>query len=146
MMRRWSSVAALGLLSAPAYAEAPFALGQLALTAGAGLGRAPLPLFVGVDAAVHADATVGGAILVATQNYGLVGIARADYHWNRLLGIPRTFDFYLGAGVVVADLGLYPRIELGGRWFFTERTGVYLELGGGRFVDGLLGITVKLNR
>jgi outer membrane immunogenic protein len=126
--------------------EAPLAPGRLELNAGLGLGRAPLPVYVGVDVAVHRDVTLGGTALVSTGNASVAALGRVDYHWNRLLGIPRDGDFYLGAGVLLSGSGLYPRIQLGGRWFWNERMGLNLELGGAaREAGGLFGLTVKLN-
>ncbi len=126
--------------------QAPLAQGQLAFNGGVGLGRAPLPLFVGLDGAVHPDVTVGGDLFVSSRMNDVTLMGRVDYHWNRLLGIPRDGDFYLGAGVVVADYGLWPRLQIGGRWFFSERVGLNLEIGGeSKWAGGLFGVTVKIN-
>lgn len=120
--------------------------GQLAFNGGVGLGRAPLPLFVGIDGAVHPDVTVGGDVFVSSRLNDVTLMGRVDYHWNRLLGIPRDGDFYLGAGLVVADYGLWPRLLLGGRWFFSDCVGLNLEIGGeSKWAGGLLGVTVKIN-
>jgi hypothetical protein len=95
---------------------------------------------------VHRDVTLGGTALVSTGTASVGLLGRADYHWNRLLGIPRDGDLYLGGGVVFTGSGLYPRIQLGGRWFWNERMGLNLELGGAtKEAGGLFGITVKLN-
>lgn len=132
--------------SAAGGGQAPLATGQLAFNGGVGLGRAPLPLFVGLDGAVHPDVTVGGDVFVSSRLSDVTLMGRVDYHWNRLLGIPRDGDFYLGAGVVVADYGLWPRLQLGGRWFFSERVGLNLEIGGeSKWAGGLFGVTVKIN-
>jgi len=125
--------------------EAPLPLGHAALNVGVGLGRAPLPVYVGADVAVHRDVTLGGTAFVSTGSGSLAALGRADYHWNRLLGIPREGDLYLGAGVVLAGAGLYPRVQLGGRWFWSDRMGLNLEFGGAtREVGGLFGVTIKL--
>jgi len=105
-----------------------------------------LPIYAGADVAVHRDVTVGGTAFVSTSgaSFGLLG--RADYHWNRLFDVPREFDIYLGGGVLFEGTGLYPRLHLGGRWFWTERLGLNLELGGAlRDARALLGLTVKIN-
>ena len=126
--------------------QAPLGTGQLAFNGGVGLGRAPLPLYVGLDGAVHPDVTVGGDVFISSRLGDVTLMGRVDYHWNRLLGIPRDGDFYLGAGLVVADYGLWPRLLVGGRWFFSERVGLNLEIGGeNKWAGGLLGVTVKIN-
>lgn len=150
-MLRQASLGVFALvLAVPALAsagEAPLSPGQLAFNGGLGLGRAPLPLYAGVDVSVHRDVTLGGDVFVSTGAGGIAAMGRGDYHWNRLLGIPRDGDFYLGLGLVLVDAGLYPRLQLGGRWFFNERVGLNLELGGAsREVGGLFGVTVKLNK
>jgi outer membrane immunogenic protein len=152
MMRSFAFpfVAALVTLAPAAKAagggQAPLSTGQLAFNGGVGLGRAPLPLYVGLDGAVHPDVTVGGDLFVSSRLNGVTLMGRVDYHWNRLLGIPRDGDLYLGAGLVVADYGLWPRLQVGGRWFFSERVGLNLELGGeSKWAGGLFGVTVKTN-
>jgi outer membrane immunogenic protein len=138
---------AIALASGAAVAgEAPLAPGRLELNVGLGLGRAPLPVYAGIDVAVHRDVTLGGTALVSTGSGSLAALGRVDYHWNRLLGIPRDGDLYLGAGVLLNGFGLYPRVQLGGRWFWSERMGLNLELGGvTREASGLFGLTIKLN-
>ncbi len=140
------SIAVCFAVSSSAFAgEAPLSPGQLAFNGGLGLGRSPLPLYAGLDVSVHRDVTLGGDVFVSTGAGGIAAMGRGDYHWNRLLGIPRQGDFYLGLGLVLGDWGLYPRLQLGGRWFFNDRVGLNLELGGAtKEVGGLFGVTVKL--
>lgn len=141
-----SSVLGVLALSSVALAgEAPLSPGQLAFNGGVGLGRAPLPLYAGLDVSVHRDVTLGGDLFVSTGGGGIAAMGRGDYHWNRLLGIPREGDLYLGLGLVLGDWGLYARGQLGGRWFFNDRVGLNLEVGGAtKEVGGLFGVTVKL--
>jgi outer membrane immunogenic protein len=141
-----AAVAAALVTGRASAGEAPLGLGRVELNAGLGLGRAPLPVYMGVDVAVHRDVTVGGTALLSTGDARLAALGRVDYHWNRLLGIPRDGDFYLGAGLLFNGAGLYPRLQIGGRWFWNERMGLNLELGGvAREASGLFGLTIKLN-
>ncbi len=137
----------LALVALRAHAgEAPLSAGRAEANVGLGLGRAPLPIYFGVDVGVHRDVTVGGTLLLSTSNFGFGALGRVDYHWNRLLGIPRDGDLYLGAGVAFTGSGLYPRLQVGGRWFWSERFGLNLEFGGAtREAGGLFGLTIKFD-
>ena len=119
--------------------------GQLAFNAGVGLGKAPLPLYVGLDVGVHRDVTLGGDVFIFTRAGDIALMGRGDYHFNRLLAIPREGDFYLGAGLFFSGSGLYPRLQLGGRWFFSPTFGLNLEVGGAtNAASGLFGFTMRL--
>ena len=77
---------------------------------------------------------------------------KGNYYFDKLLDLPQEFDFYGGinAGYALAvdnsstndfDIGL----QLGGRWFWNDKWGLYLEFGGGKITaTGGLGITMKL--
>lgn len=79
--------------------------------------------------------------------------AKANYYFDELFPLPDAWDFYAGAnlGFGVAlnnegssdlDLGL----QVGGRWFWNETWGVFLELGGGRLGGAAygVGLTMKM--
>ncbi len=80
---------------------------------------------------------------------------KANYYFDSLIGLTdAAWDVYGGAGAGYAfyngkkneadgfDMGLH----VGGRWFWNEKWGVYLEFGGGstQGATGGLGLTVKL--
>ena len=82
----------------------------------------------------------------------VVGV-KADYYFDNLIGIPEAFDFYAGANagyriylndtngdVSNLDMGL----EVGGRWFWSDKWGINLELSGGVGYGGMIGLTMKL--
>ena len=83
-----------------------------------------------------------------------VGV-KANFYFDNIFGLPEAFDFYAGGNAGYAiwiggsgngssdlDLGL----QVGGRWFWNEKFGLYLELGGGHTSGGTggLGITMKM--
>lgn len=82
-----------------------------------------------------------------------VGV-KANYYFDGLFGLPEPWDVYAGANVGYAmtldtninpdndlDLGL----QVGGRWFWSEKWGLYLELGGGKTGGTAgLGITMRM--
>jgi hypothetical protein len=79
--------------------------------------------------------------------------AKGNYYFDNLIGIPDTFDFYAGVNAGFSfpfldsnknsnfDIGAH----VGGRWFWSEQWGLYVELGGGMSgAMGGLGLTLKL--
>lgn len=78
--------------------------------------------------------------------------AKGDYYFDNLLGLPAAFDVYAGvnAGFAIGlgdgnssdlDLG----VQIGGRWFWNDKWGIYLQGGGGmQGATGGLGVTMKL--
>ncbi|UTW66520.1 hypothetical protein KFE94_18020 [bacterium SCSIO 12643] len=83
-------------------------------------------------------------------NYFTLGV-KSNYYFDELVGLSSPWDFYaglnLGFGIAMnsdysSDLDL--GAQIGGRWFWNEKWGVYLELGGGKLAGssgegGLLG-------
>ncbi|MEN8250298.1 MAG: hypothetical protein ABFS32_15295 [Bacteroidota bacterium] len=76
---------------------------------------------------------------------------KVNYYFDNLFGLPPEFDIYGGANGGYAfglenqgndfDLGL----QVGFRWFWSEKMGLYLEGGGGKIgATGGLGITIRL--
>lgn len=86
----------------------------------------------------------------------------ANYHFNTILKIPSEWDFYAGLSVGfwtwnysnyngkidddysrTSGLGLTGQI--GGRYYFNDKFGLNLEVGGGNvFSSGKFGVTIKL--
>lgn len=149
------------------FAQAPLSKGEMQLNAGVGLSSDGLPVYVGLDYAVHPDITIGGELSYRSHydnvvgyhyNYNVIGISgNGNYHFNTVLKIPRNWDFYAGLnlgyfiwnysnqynGSHSSGLGL--GAQIGGRYYFTNNFGINLEFGGGNeFSGGKLGITLKL--
>lgn len=85
-------------------------------------------------------------------NWLTVGV-KGNYYFDNLVNLLDAFDFYAGANAGYAfsisdknnsddfDIGL----QVGGRWFWSEKWGLYLELGGGKLGGtGGLGITMRM--
>lgn len=141
--------------------------GNTQLNAGFGFSSWGLPVYVGLDHGVHQDISVGGEFSFRSYNRGwggyhyrhnIFGISvNGNYHFNTLLEIPKEWDLYAGLNVGfyvwsypsdyrgehVSGLGL--GLQLGGRYYFTDKFGLNLELGGGNaFSSGKIGISYKL--
>jgi hypothetical protein len=151
----------LSFLSIATLSQAQYALdkGKLQLNAGLGLSNWGLPVYVGLDYGVHKDISVGGEISFRNYSprfysYNIIGIsANGNYHFNYLLKIPKQWDLYaglnLGFFVWTGDVTqrgspLGVGAQVGGRYYFTDKFGFNLELGGGNaFGGGKIGITYK---
>lgn len=153
-----------------ANAQAPLEQGGAQLNAGFGTSGWGTPVYVGVDFGVAPNITVGGELSYQSYNRyysnaydyksSIFGIqANGNYHFNELLSIPSEWDFYAGANlnyynwttkldgqkVNYDEDNFGIGIQVGGRYFFTERFGVNVQAGGGNVVSGVkLGITYKL--
>jgi hypothetical protein len=104
---------------------------------------------------IHEDITIApGASTNFDLNWLTVHV-KANYYFDNLFGLTdEAWDVYGGAGGGYAiyngnnnkdndfDLGLH----VGGRWFWNDKWGVYLEFGGGstQGATGGVGLTVKL--
>lgn len=104
---------------------------------------------------VHEEITIApGASTNLDLNWLTLNV-KANYYFDNLLELTdEAWDVYGGAGAGYAiytgndnkdsdiDIGLH----VGGRWFWNDKWGVYLELGGGstQGATGGLGLTIKL--
>lgn len=150
------------------FAQAPLEKGGLQLNAGVGASGWGTPVYVGLDYGLAKDFTLGGELSYRSKsyNYGLdkykssvLGIGvNGNYHFNTVLNIPSKWDLYAGLGLNYyvwnyendvyksnndSDIGL--GAQIGGRYFFTDKFGINLELCGGNATSGAkFGITYKL--
>ncbi|MDR6845179.1 outer membrane beta-barrel protein [Flavobacterium granuli] len=166
---------AIGILSTGAFAQAPLEEGRTQLNAGLGLSGWGVPVYFGLDYGIAKDWTLGGQLSFQTDedpyhnsnnnntyyyDNSVVGIgANGNYHFNRILDMPSKFDFYAGASLTyyIWDYddygsGAHPDndalglgLQVGGRYFFTDKFGINLELGGNTGTSGAkFGVTFKL--
>lgn len=141
--------------------------GNTQLNAGVGFSGWGIPVYVGLDFGVRHDITVGveGSFRSYNQNYtgtrynsSIMGFSgNANYHFNRILEIPRNWDFYAGLnlgfyfwsspnnypGTGASGVGL--GAQIGGRYFFSNAFGINLEVGGNNAWNGggKFGITYR---
>jgi outer membrane immunogenic protein len=149
------------------FAQCPIKVGQAQFNAGVGLSSWGIPVYAGLDLGVHKDVTIGGEVsyrgyresyLGKKYSHSILGISgNANYHFNHVLKIPTTWDFYAGLNIGyyiwnsgagypgdgVSGLGLGGQV--GGRYYFTDNVGINLEFGGGNaFSGGKFGLSIKL--
>jgi outer membrane immunogenic protein len=150
------------------YAQSPLPKGKAQLNVGLGLSDWGVPFYLGFDFGVHKDVTLGGEFSYRSYleryrkdfyyRHGIAGFSfNGNYHFNTVLNIPRNFDFYAGLnigfyawssprgypGSYTSGLGL--GAQVGGRYYFNNKVGINLEIGGGNaFSGGKFGLTFKL--
>ena len=147
-------------------AQNPLGKGEKQLNAGLGFSNWGLPIYVGLDYGVHPDISIGGEFCLHTfhekwggtvYSHTVFGFAfNGNYHFNTILNIPSTWDFYAGLNIGFnfwSSPDNYPGnygpgvglgAQIGGRYFITNRFGLNLELGGGNAsTGGKFGITYQ---
>jgi hypothetical protein len=142
--------------------------GKAQFNAGVGLSSWGVPVYAGFDVGVHRDISVGGEFSFRSHydrykggyryHHSIMGLAaNGNYHFNTLLNMPRDWDFYAGLNLGFyawkspddypgeGSSGLALGAQVGGRYYFTDRFGLNLEVGtASAFSSGKFGITVKL--
>lgn len=168
-MKKFILIIAFGFISNGVFAQNPLGEGQTQLNAGVGISGWGVPVYLGFDYGISKDWSLGGQLSFQTDDSGYngyhydstaIGIsANGNYHFNRVLNIPRNFDLYAGASLTYyiwnydnynghahpdnTSLGL--GLQVGGRYFFTDKFGINLEFGGNTGTSGAkLGVTFKL--
>ena len=155
---------ALLLTSNFSFGQGTLAKGSAQLNAGLGFSEWGVPVYVGFDYGIHRDITIGGEFSFRhyrDHQYGndydntiYCFVANGNYHFNRLLQLPKEFDVYAGASLGFyawsSESGydrhhdpFYPSIQVGGRYFIKPNFGFNVELGGGGVSGGKFGITYK---
>ena len=148
-------------------AQNPLTKGKSQLNLGVGLSEWGIPVYIGIDHGLSQVFTIGGELSYRNYNenwkdkgyrHSITGIsANLNYHFNRALKLPSEFDLYAGANVGfyvwsspdtydgTHSSGLDLAGQLGGRYYFSNKIGINLEVGGGNaFAGGKLGLTFKL--
>jgi hypothetical protein len=151
-MKKIITIVAVMLISISMFAQrdgvAPLGKGDLQLNFGTGFTNYGLPVYVSLDIAVHKDVTLTPEVHVKFDDDVRGGVLfKADYHWNYLIGIPSNWDFYSGARVGLDfgnDLDPDFGIQVGGRWYWSDKWGLNLEIGGGTGYSTTFGLSMKL--
>jgi outer membrane immunogenic protein len=164
-------VALLVVGASAAFAQGTLGKGGKQLNAGLGFSSWGIPVYVGVDFGVHESITVGPRISYRKTSESFSGFEysqsltvisfNGNYHFNQLLDLPEPFDLYAGLtlgyyiwsdvkwsnGSFSGDAGEASGIgidaQIGARYFFSDKFGLNLELGGGTASGGNFGITYK---
>ncbi len=143
--------------------------GDFQINAGVGVSGWGVPVYAGLDYGVADDITVGAEVSYRSYtessfftDYGftIIGIgANGNYHFGRILKIPKEWDVYGGLGLNyyiwnydgvgnyfgANNSGISLGGQVGARYFFNKHFGVNAELGGASATSAAkIGITYKL--
>ena len=149
-MLKTSFIAALmfvcGIVGAQAF-RAPLQTGERQLNMGLGFNENGLPVYGGVDFAVHDEITIGpqATLVFDDDPYMTIGF-RGDYHFNRLIEITEEWDLYAGANAGVGigtDDTLELGLQIGGRYYWNNKWGINMEFAGGNTFNAKLGVSMK---
>lgn len=166
MKKAFSLLLAILITVTVSNAQSPLAKSEKQLNAGLGFSNWGHPVYVGFDFGVYKDITVGfeGSFRSYSDRWSdksythtIIGIlGNGNYHFNSLLFIPSDWDFYAGLNLGfyawsspsdyegTHNSGLDMGLQIGGRYFFNNKFGINLELGGGNNTSGgKIGISYK---
>ena len=110
---------------------------------------------VNYEIPVHSDITIAPGASTSLDFDWITLNVKANYYFDNIFGISdEAWDVYGGAGAGYAiysgngskDSGFDIGLHVGGRWFWNDKWGVYLEIGGAstQGATGGLGVTMKL--
>lgn len=142
----------------------PYSDQSALLSVGIGVSGWGVPLFARLDFPVAENITVGGGLSYQSYSrfglsgYSLIGVqARGNYHFNELFELTSDeFDLYGGAslGYYIYNSpndaldnmgGLSLGIQVGGRYFLSEKIALNAEFGGGSVISAAtIGVTFLL--
>lgn len=129
--------------------------GKLQFNIGVGISSWGIPIYAGADYWMTPEITIG---LEASFRYSLWshyavigGSVNGNYHFAKILQLPENIDVYAGlsAGPYFSLGGYWSHInvglagQIGGRYKINDKMWVNVELGGGTFSGGKIGITIR---
>jgi hypothetical protein len=131
--------------------------GVMSISSNAVFGQAQRQLnfgFIGISYEIPIATDISIAPAAGTDfglNYLALGV-KANYYFDNLIELPDAWDVYGGANIGYAlglnnnGNGLALGLQVGGRYFWSDKWGVYLELGGGSTIGGTggIGLTMKM--
>jgi len=126
---------------------------QKQLNFGVGVNNGGLPVYASYDIPVHNDIAVAPFVQFNLDGFDYFAFgARGDYYFDRIMKLPESFDFYAGANLGYwmwfnnnnSTSPIYGGLEVGGRWFWSEKWGMNLEFSGGIGYGVRFGLTYKM--
>lgn len=138
---------------------------KLQLNAGFATSGWDNPIYFGADYGLQNNFTIGAEVSYQTyKSFGIkstiIGLqANGNYHFNEILELPSEWDLYGGLSLnyyywntdidggldFVDDESFGLGAQIGGRYFFNDKFGINLEVGGGNATSGgKIGVTYKL--
>jgi hypothetical protein len=138
--------------------ESSFSKGDNIVDLGVGFSAYGVPLHAAFEHMFTDDVSAGvfGNFATYRSVSAFWAGVKGNYHFNRLLALNTDkADIFAGASLGYWSVGskgfnygygnsAFFVIQVGGRYYFTEKLGAYAEFGGGNLSGGTVGITFKL--
>jgi len=146
------------MLASLSWAQSPLPKGKAQINAGVGMSSWGVPLYIGFDAGVHPDISLGAEVsyrkykeywkwsknqYIGTESaiWGISG--NANYHFNTILKIPSNWDFYAGLNVgfwIWSNNGIYANDPKYNR---TSGLGLGGQVGGRYYFNDKFGLNLE---
>jgi len=105
-------------------------------------------LYASIEFPIASVITIAPQISTDYNFNALVFAGKANYYFDDIFGLPAEWDVYAGANVgyrvETNNDGFNWGIQIGGRWFWSDKWGINAEFGGGSGVIGGVGVTMKM--
>jgi hypothetical protein len=114
-----------------------------------------LPIYAGIDYWITEEITIGLEVSARLHlfpsyaNFG--GAVNGNFHFAQLLDLPNEIDLYAGVSAGPYFSPYWTNHfhfgfagQIGGRYFFNEKTAIMIEAGGGTISGGKVGLTFRL--
>jgi hypothetical protein len=105
-------------------------------------------LYASVEFPVSSVITIAPQVSTDYNFNELVFAAKGNFYFDDIFELPAEWDVYAGANlgwrVENNNDGFNWGLQVGGRWFWSDKWGINAEFGGGSGVIGGVGVTVKM--
>jgi len=112
------------------------------------IGGAGTGLYASIEFPVSSFITVAPQISTNYNFNALVIAGKANFYLDEVFELDSSWDVYAGANlgwrVETGNDGVNVGIQVGARWFWSDKWGVNAEFGGGTGVLGGVGVTMKM--
>ncbi len=112
------------------------------------IGGAGTGLYASIEFPVSSVITVAPQISTNYNLNTLVFSGKGNFYFDDLFELDNEWDVYAGANlgwrVETGNDGVYFGLQVGARWFWSDKWGVNVEFGGGTGVLGGVGVTMKM--
>jgi outer membrane immunogenic protein len=143
-------------------AQAPIEQGEKQINAGVGLSTYGFPVYAGLEIGLDNNISVGGELSyrrytrLSSWSPSIITVAGlANYHFHELVDIPSEWDLYAGltAGYSIWSYSgtsslvragrsrIFLAGQVGGRYYLSNNFAINVELGGGTYSGGKVGVT-----
>ena len=112
------------------------------------LGGLGTGLYASIEFPVSSVITIAPQVSTDYNFNNFVIAAKGNFYFDDIFGVSEPWDVYAGANfgyrIETNNDGFNWGIQVGGRWFWSDKWGINAEFGGGSGVLGGVGVTMKM--